>query len=255
MNAIILAAGYATRLYPLTKDFPKPLLPIGSKPIIEYILKSLRRIPNLKTIWVVTNHTFLKHFQRWRQSLSGHSHVALIDDGTQTPQKRLGAIRDIDFVIQREKIKEDLLVVGGDNLFEFDLRNFAVQGQSHKPYPTIGVYDIGSRKAARRFGVITLNSRGRVSRFVEKPMLPHSSLVAMCLYYFPKQSIAWIRRYLDSGENADAPGHYLSWLTREEAIYGYLFESEWVDIGDLKAYREAQKKYERDRSRKERING
>lgn len=243
MTAIILAAGYATRLYPLTRNFPKPLLAIGSKPIVHYILDSLRKIADLKMIWIVTNHTFFRHFQMWRQSHPSYHDVKILDDDTRTPKERLGAVRDMDFVIRKGKINTDLLVVGGDNLFEFNLRNFAVQGQSHKPYPTIGVYDVGSRTLAKRFGVVSLDSKGRVAHFVEKPQRPHSTLVAMCLYYFPRESLLWIRRYLDAGENADAPGHYLSWLTREEAVYGYLFESEWFDIGDLKAYEQARKVY------------
>ncbi len=240
MDALILAAGYATRLYPLTRNFPKPLLPIGSKPIIDYIIGGLRKISELKNIWVVTNYAFFRHFQCWSKSHPDKTKVKIVDDGTQTPEGRLGAVRDMEFVIEKEKIKSDLLIVGGDNLFEFDLRNFAVQGQSHKPYPTMGVYDIGSKGLAKRFGVVTLDSKGRVAHFVEKPVRPHSTLVAMCLYYFPKESLPWIRRYLDSGKNADAPGHYLSWLAREQSVYGYLFEGEWVDIGDLKTYEKIQ---------------
>ena len=250
MNALILAAGYATRLYPLTQSFPKPLLQIGSKSIIDYIIKGLHKISELKNIWVVTNHTFFRHFQDWRKSHSDKTKVEIVDDGTQTPEDRLGAVRDMDFVIQKEKINSDLLVVGGDNLFEFDLRNFAVQGQSHKPYPTMGVYDVGSKTIAKRFGVVTLDSKGKVAHFVEKPIHPHSTLVAMCLYYFPKESLPWIRCYLDSGENADAPGHYLSWLAREESVYGYLFEGDWVDIGDLKVYKETQSRYSQKESKK-----
>lgn len=250
MNALILAAGYATRLYPLTQNFPKPLLPIGSRPIIDYIIEGLRKISELKNVWVVTNRPFFRYFQDWRKSHSDKARLGIINDGTQTPEERLGAVRDMEFVIEKEKINSDLLVIGGDNLFEFDLRNFAVQGQSHKPYPTMGVYDIGSKTVAKRFGVVTLDSKGRVSHFVEKPVRPHSTLAAMCLYYFPKESLPWIRRYLDSGENADAPGHYLSWLVREESVYGYLFEGEWVDIGDLKAYEKTHSRYSKKESKK-----
>ena len=250
MSALILAAGYATRLYPLTRDFPKPLLPVGSRPIVDYIVEGLRKIPELKNIWVVTNHPFFKHFQDWRQARSDKAKLEIIDDGTQTPEERLGAVRDMSFAIEKEKINTDLLVVGGDNLFEFDLRNFSVQGQSHNPYPTLGVYDIGSKSIAKRFGVVTLDSKGRVAHFFEKPVRPHSTLVAMCLYYFPKESLSWIRRYLDSGENADAPGHYLSWLAREESVYGYLFEGEWVDIGDLKTYEKIQGRHGKKESKK-----
>ncbi len=250
MDALILAAGYATRLYPLTKGFPKPLLRVGSKTIIDYIVENLHRIERLKRIWVITNHTFMGHFARWKKSHAGRHPLEIVNDGTTSPEGRLGAIRDMDFLIHEKKIANDLLVVGGDNLFECDLRNFVVQGESHKPYPTMGVYDVGSRKKAKQFGVVTLDSKGRVAHFVEKPVRPHSTLAAMCLYYFPKESISWIRRYLDSGENADAPGHYLSWLAREEAVYGYLVDAKWFDIGDLSAYKEARLEYGRRKNKK-----
>ena len=248
MDAILLAAGYATRLYPLTADHPKALLSVGHYPMIHYILQSIQRIPELEKVWLVTNDIFLDQFKEWKNSNSLYRSVQLVNDGTRTPETRMGAIRDLDFCIEKHCLRKDLLVIGADNLFEFDLRNFVLQGESHRPYPTLGVYNIGSLELAKRFGVVTLNGNGRISHLLEKPTKPHSTLVAMCLYYFPKESMPWIRKYLDSGLPADAPGHLLSWLANQQAVYGYLFEGRWFDIGDLRAYQEARKVYNRKRA-------
>ena len=248
MKAIILAAGYATRLYPLTKKIAKPLLPIGTRLMLDYVVERLRKLSSLQAVYVVTNQTFFAQFQEWKKRNRQGGSIHLVNDGTRAPEERLGAIRDLQFVIRKKKMKEDLIVAGGDNFFDFELGNFVTEGKKHRPYPTLGVYNIGSQIEAKRFGVVQLNTVGKIANFMEKPDQPHSTFVAMCLYYFPKESLSWIKEYLDFGENADAPGHYLSWLVKQKQVYGCLFEGEWVDIGDLKTYRAVQKKYQKPRS-------
>lgn len=235
MKALILAAGYATRLYPLTKTRPKPLLPVKGKPIIDYILE---RIPSLKpdAVCVVTNDKFFPSFQVWAEDKNS---VELVNDGTRSEDERLGAIGDIDFVINEKGIDEDILVIGGDNLFDFSLRRFLDFAKSKLPYASICLYDIGRKELAKRFGVAELDKEGRLISFEEKPEKPRSSFVSMCIYYFPSSQLGLFKEYLSQGNISDAPGHYINWLRRREAVFGFRVKGVWFDIGTQEAYKSA----------------
>lgn len=244
MKALILAAGYATRLYPLTKDYPKPLLMIRHKPIINYIVEKLQEISGLNEIIVVTNHKFISLFRKWKKRLNCRKRISLVDDLTYGLNDRRGAIGDMIFAIHKKRIKEDLLVIGGDNLFDNDLDYFLSFANANKPNAVIGAYDIKNIRQAKKYGLIKLDKKNRVVDFQEKPKAPKSTLVAMCLYYFPKERLKLIKEYLKNKRHKqDATGFYIDWLRKRIPVYGVVFDGFWYDIGDFKFYREARKEF------------
>lgn len=244
MKALILAAGYATRLYPLTKEYPKSLLAIRKRPMINYIVDKLEEICAIDEIIVVTNSKFFSIFQKWAKGLKVKKRLSLVDDLTKDHAGRRGAIGDMDFAIRKKRIKDDLLVIGGDNLFDGGLEGFLFFAKIHTPHPVIGVYNIKSKIKASKYGVVKLDKRNKIINFSEKPQHPESTLVAMCLYYFPKEKIKRIKEYLGAKSNQhDATGFYIDWLRRRESVYGFIFEGLWYDIGHLKFYKEANKSY------------
>jgi len=242
MKALILAAGYAVRLYPLTKRCPKPLLPVSGKPIINYIIDKLSDIDKLSEIIVVTNSKFFTRFQDWADKLKSKKRLSLIDDFTKDNHSRRGAIGDLRFAISKKRIQDDLLVIGGDNLFDDSLDDFIRFAEAKQPFPAIGIYNIKDRKKAAKYGVVRLDKSGKIIDFQEKPQAPKSALVAMCLYYFPKDKLNYIKEYLDGKSNKDdAMGFYIDWLRKKVAVYGFVFDCRWYDIGDHAFYNEANR--------------
>lgn len=244
MKALILAAGYARRLYPLTKEYPKPLLLIGKRPIIDYIIDKLSAIDDLDEIIVVTNSKFISRFRIWAKSLRIKKPLSIVDDLTRDINDRRGAVGDMDFAINKKSIHDDLLVIGGDNLFDADLTDFLSFAKHHKPSPVIGVYNIKDIRKAKNYGVIKLDREKKVVDFKEKPKNPKSMFIAMCLYYFPKQKLTLVKEYLDKKTNQhDAAGFYIDWLRKKESIYGFVFDGRWYDIGHHKFYNEARENF------------
>ena len=241
MKAIVLAAGYATRLYPLTKDRPKPLLDIGGKPVLEYILAHLEKIQTLDTLFIVANHKFYPHFEAWQSKCRSPKEILLLDDGSTCEDDRLGAIGDIRFCIEKQKIREDLLVVAGDNLFDSDLRPFVQSAQKKSPFSSMMLYDVKDLVLARNYGIVALDAERRIISFEEKPKTPRSTLSAMGVYYFPKEVFGKIETYLKGGSPQDAPGFFIRWIYQKEAVYGYPCEGTWYDIGDLDSYQRASR--------------
>jgi len=244
MKALILAAGYATRLYPLTKEYPKPLLEVKERPIIDYLIEKIEDIKEIDEIIVVTNSKFLPRFKKWRAQLEGKKRISLVDDLTKTHSDRLGAIGDMNFAVNKKRIKEGLLVIGGDNLFDGHLSDFLTFAKNNEPQPVIGVYDIKLKNKANNYGVVRLDKKNRVVDFEEKPKNPGSALVAMCLYYFPKEKLGFIKEYLDAQKSKnDATGFYIDWLRKQTSVYGFVFNGHWYDIGDHKFYSHAKENY------------
>ncbi|MCD6459302.1 nucleotidyltransferase family protein [bacterium] len=241
MKAVIMAAGYATRLYPLTKDKPKPLLPVGGKPIIEYIIGKLEVFENIDTVYVVTNDKFYSHFCKWQNEFDYHIPVEILNDGTLSNDDRLGAIGDMNFVITEKNIDDDLIVVAGDNLFDFDLaklKNFSADKNI-----VICAYDVNDYKLATQYGIVSLDSNGKVISFVEKPENPPSTLAALGIYLFKKNKVSLITKYINDGNTADAPGYFIQWAYKNDEVYSYIFKGVWYDIGDLISYQRADKKF------------
>ncbi len=237
MKALILAAGYGTRLYPLTKDKPKPLLPVAGKPMVEHVLKKIEEIETIDEVYIVTNEKFAGHFREWKDTYAGRKKIKIINDETISDEDKKGAIGDMRLVIEKEGINDDLLVVAGDNLFEFDLRDFIDFFRDKGT--SVGLYDFRDREAVKRYSIVEIDADKKVLNFQEKPSEPSTTLIAICLYLFPKGKLNLITEYLKEGNNPDAPGFYIAWLHRREPVYGFVFEGKWYDIGDLKCYEEA----------------
>ncbi len=241
MKALILAAGYGTRLYPLTRDKPKPLLPVAGQPMIEHLLKKIEAIEEIDKIYVVTNEKFTGHFQSWKETYRGRKELKIINDATTGDENKLGAIGDMQLVVEKEGVNDDLLVVAGDNLFEFNLGDFL--GFFREKGTSVGLYDFHDREAVKRYSTVELDAHKKVLSFQEKPSQPTTTLIAICLYLFRKEKLHLISEYLKEGQNPDAPGFYIAWLHRKEPVYGFVFAGKWYDIGDLKCYEEANREY------------
>ncbi|MDD5255316.1 MAG: nucleotidyltransferase family protein [Candidatus Omnitrophica bacterium] len=241
MKAVILAAGYATRLYPLTKMYPKPLLKVKRRPIIDYIIDKLQGLDGLDEILVVSNNKFFRRFQAWQRRHPQKKKIRVVNDLTCSNADRLGAIGDADFAITKRRLACDVLVIGGDNIFDGDLEAFLAFARSKKKSPVIGAYDIGRLSDARHYGVLKTDARHRVTDFQEKPAKPTSRLVAMCLYYFPAQKLRLIKEYMRAKDTRrDATGLYIDWLRKKVTVYAFVFGGRWYDIGDHEFYRKAQ---------------
>jgi glucose-1-phosphate thymidylyltransferase len=242
MKVLILAAGYGTRLYPRTKNFPKPLLKVNRKPIIQYLIDKLDSIDGISEVIVVTNARFYKNFTDWKKRVKARNRIVIANDLTKTPHDRLGAIGDMDFVFEKNDFDDDFLVLGGDNFFQEPLGGFIKAALKNRPFVTIGVRDIGNRLEAGHFGVVGLAGNNLVKNFQEKPKNPKTSLIAMCLYYFPRQSLGLIKEYLKDPRNSrDAAGSYIKWLTKEYRVYGFRFKNFWFDIGHIYTYEKAKR--------------
>lgn len=241
MKALILAAGYGTRLASVFKDTPKPLIPVGKKPLIDYVVDKLADIKSLSEIVVVSNNKFTPHFQKWAASKVGRiCPIRIVNDGTNTPEERLGSVGDIRYVWQKESSLQDWLVIGGDNLFDQNLSVFMDFAICKIPAVTIGVFDIKDITAATKFGVLGLDKNQRVTSFQEKPKDPVSSIIAMCVYYFPKQTLGFLEEYLSQSKAVDAAGSYIQWLTEKKNVYGFQFSGKWYDIGSIESLEEAR---------------
>lgn len=246
MKALILAAGYATRLYPLTLDKAKPLLPVAGRPAIEHIIERIEEIDEVNEILVVTNDKFFKQFEDWRRNFSTKKPLKVLNDKSLSEADRLGAIGDMDFAI-KEAVKEDLLVIAGDNLFEHGLRKFVDFAKEKIPASSIGLYNLKDREAVKKYSEVSLDKNSQIIKFEEKPQNPTSNLVAKCIYFFPQAKLNLISEYIASGASRDAPGHYIGWLCKKDVVYGFTFYGRWYDIGDQEIYKKADKDFDLER--------
>ena len=245
MKALILAAGYGTRLASVIKDTPKPLIPVGKKPLIDYVVDKLANIKFLDEIVVVSNNKFTPQFQQWATTRSGLP-IRVVNDGTNTPEERLGSVGAIRFVWEKEPSLQDWLIVGGDNLFDGDLIRFVDAAFSKSPAITIGAYDIHDIKAATKFGIVAVDANDKVLSFQEKPENPLSTLTSMCLYYFPKQTLGFMAEYLSKSKAVDAAGSYIKWLSENKSVYSFQFSGKWYDIGSIESLEEARAHFLKD---------
>ncbi|MBI3601574.1 MAG: nucleotidyltransferase family protein [Candidatus Omnitrophica bacterium] len=242
MKALILAAGYGTRLASVIKDTSKSLIPINGRPLIDYIVCRLKDVESLTDIVVVTNNKFYTSFKQWAKTHQDLN-IRIVNDKTSTPHQRLGSVGDIHFVWKQEREADDWLIIGGDNLFDQNLKDFMRFALKQDSAITIGVYDIHDTQAASKFGVVALDSNKKVISFEEKPSLPVSSLITMCLYYFPKTTRAYLQEYVSQSGALDAAGSYIQWLCRKKDVYGFQFGGKWYDIGSLESLQDAQEHF------------
>jgi glucose-1-phosphate thymidylyltransferase len=230
VKAIILAAGYATRLRPLTDTWAKELLPIAGRPIIDHIVDGIGEVTEIDEVHVVTNARKASAFDQWARE---RVHVTIHDDGTSSNDDRLGAIGDLQLVVERARLDDDLLVIAGDNLFDFSLADYVRYWSEKGVASAIAVRDVGSPALASRYGVVDLTDDDRVIDFVEKPDDPPSTLAAIATYIYHREHVPLVRTYLDEGNAADQPGRLVQWLHRREPVYGWRFTGAWFDVGDL----------------------
>jgi len=241
MKLIILAAGYATRLYPLTLTQPKPLLPVAGKPMVDHVLDNLVPIGGIDRVYVVTNAKFADHFQKWADAYrTAKLNFTVVNDLSTDDSNRLGAIGDLNLVLTREKVDDDIIVVAGDNLFNQRLDGFG-KFCREKNAPVLGVYDVGSLEQARKYGVVSLDGDGKIASFIEKPPQPTSTLIGIALYFYPKATLPLIQQYLAEGNNPDQPGRFVQWLYPRRPVYTWAVPGLWYDIGSKETLEEANR--------------
>ena len=237
MKAVILAAGYATRLRPLTEDVPKHLLPVGDRPMLDWVLDRVREVEEVDATHLVTNSRFAPVFAEWAEA---HG-VVVHDDGTTSNEDRLGAVGDLRLVVEQAGLEDDeLMVLAGDNLFEFSLPRFAEWWRG-KPQPASAVplHDVGDLELAKQYGIADTGPDDRIVRFVEKPSDPPSTLASTLIYLVPPEHARLVATYVDEGQSPDNAGSFLGWLAARERVYGYRFDGPWYDIGDHEQLLEA----------------
>jgi glucose-1-phosphate thymidylyltransferase len=241
LKALIIAAGYATRLYPLTKNFPKPLLEVGGKTILDHLVDQIKTIEEIDEVFLITNHKFYGQFQDWardrmcesKEAVQAQTGVRLevIDDGTTSNEDRLGAVGDVQFSIEERGIADDLLVCAADNILQFPLASLASRFRTN-PAAHICVRVIEDPEDRKRRGIAVLGEDDRVMDFKEKPVEPASHWGAPPLYLYPRDSLGRVAEYLNGGGTADAPGHLVEWLCRVEPVFAYRIEGSVLDIGN-----------------------
>jgi len=243
VKAVILAAGYATRLRPLTEDVPKHLLPVGNRPMLDWVLDRVRAVHEVDGVHLVTNGRFAPVFARWAES---HD-VVVHDDGTTSNEDRLGAVGDLRLVIDAAALDgEELVVLAGDNLFEFSLPRFVGWWRDRpQPASAVPLYDVGDVELATHYGIAATDGDDRIVQFIEKPSDPPSTLASTLVYLLPPEHVRLVAAYLEAGESADNAGSFLGWLARNESVYGYRFEGAWFDIGNHDQLLEADNRLRR----------
>jgi glucose-1-phosphate thymidylyltransferase len=227
LKALILAAGYATRLRPLTDSVPKQLLPVGGRPMVDWILDKIREA-GLDDVHLVTNGRFAAQFGQWADGRD----VVVHDDGTTSNDDRLGAIGDIRFVQERVDLDDDLLVIAGDNLFDYSLSEYVDFWRGKDGASALAVHDVGDLGLARKYGIVSVDDDDRIVKFVEKHENPASTLAATATYLYAREHARLVPAYLEEGNPPDQPGNYVAWLHKREPVYAYRFEGGWYDIGD-----------------------
>ncbi len=241
MKCLILAAGYATRLYPLTENFPKPLLKVREKTILDWLLEDIDATGLVDEYVVVTNHKFAPHFSAW-----AHAHtlpIAVVDDGTLTDATRLGAVRDIQFAIEQQGLTGDLLVIAGDNLLDFSLAGF-LRFQREKGASCVMRYSEPDVNRLRKTGVAEIDDEGRILRMEEKPAEPRSHWCIPPFYLYRAEDVPLVKKGIDSGCGVDAPGSFIAWLATQTPVYTYEMPGRRYDIGNLASYQAAQETYQ-----------
>ncbi len=248
MKAIILAGGFATRLFPLTKHIPKALLPVDGKPIIDFLLEKIQEEEEIDEIIISINARFKNHFLYWKRCVSHNSPgtISIVTEPTTKEEEKLGAVGGLNYVIERKGLEgEELFVAAGDNLFEFRLADFVAFYREHGNNPVIAFCDLQSEDRVRgKYGVGILDENSKVVDFQEKSHRPKSTLASTCCYLYPAWTTRLIKEYLeDPGQDRDAPGYFMDWLRQKTEVYGFAFQEAWYDIGSFSTYDQVNEDY------------
>ena len=238
MTCIILAAGYATRMYPLTLNYPKPLLEVGGKKIIDWLIEDLEKAGVERTV-VVSNHKFISQFQAWAE---GRENIIVLDDGSEDNDHRLGAVKDIEFAIEEANIDDDIVVLAGDNVLNFSLSSFIEYGREKKT-SCIMRHEEKDKNKLRKTGVIEIDEDELVLNMEEKPKEPKSNWAVPPFYYYTKEDKDLIKEGIASGCGTDAPGSFVSWLVKTRPVHAYRMIGERFDVGSIEGYEKIKKEY------------
>lgn len=245
MICIILAAGYATRLYPLTENFPKPLLEVAGKPILDWLIDDMNKTGLIDQYIVISNHKFAPIFQQWANASSltvNRSPLTILDDGTSSNDTRLGAVRDIDYAIDQLKLDDDLLVMAGDNLLDFSLGTF-IRYAKEKNATCVMRYYESDEARLHKTGVAEIDADGRILSMEEKPANPKSHWCIPAFYYYTREDARLIKKGIASGCGIDAPGSFIAWLSTQTPVYTYEMPGHRYDIGTLSSYESVKSTY------------
>lgn len=242
MKCILLCAGYATRLFPLTENFPKALLTIGNRPLLDYILDEVNELDEVDEIYLITNNKYTPHFEKWAIEKNNIKKITVLNDGTTSNDDRLGAIGDIKFTIDKMNIQEDLLIIAGDNLFTFKLKDMMDYYNKVKT-PVVSVKEINNVDILRGLAVVSTNEENSIINCEEKPQEPKSNLGAYAEYIYPKYILEMIDTYIKEGNNKDAPGNLVSWLYKRTDVKVYKFDGECYDVGTHQSLKEVNEIY------------
>lgn len=243
MKAIVLVAGYASRLYPLTLDTPKALLTLNGTTLLDFLMNKIDDIDIIDDVILVSNHKFYKHFCDWKETYHGRLNVTVLDDGTTTNETRLGAIGDTHFAIQKLNIDEEIMLLVSDNYFTFSLKEF-YNFYLEKKSDCILVTEFEDLEyLGKHFAVCSVDKNNKLTKMVEKPGgIPDSNIGAYASYIYTKESVRMIKEYLEQGNNKDAPGNYPAWLYTRKPVFAYPFKGECYDIGTIEVYNKLNEK-------------
>ena len=240
MKCVILAAGYATRLYPLTENFPKPLLTVQEKPILDWLIEDIDRSGLVAQYVVISNHKFVEHFRKW----AGESRypIAVLDDGTSSNETRLGAVKDIQFAVEELSLDDDLLVIAGDNLLDFSLVEF-LNYAADKGTSCVMRFSETNVAKLQKCGVASVDDTDRITFMEEKPEVPKDHWICPPFYFYRREDVPLIAEGINAGCGVDAPGNFLAWLVTQTPVYAFEMPGRRYDIGNLASYEEVQKTF------------
>ena len=240
MRCLILAAGYATRLYPLTENFPKPLLTVGEKTILDWLVDDIDGIGLADEYVVISNHKYAHHFENWAKTKK--QKITVVDDGTSTNETRLGAVKDILFAIKKLNIDDDMLVIAGDNVLDFSLTRFISYAKS-KDASCVMRYFESERSKLLKCGVVTVDSDDLVTNMTEKSPEPATNWCCPPFYYYSREDAKLISSAIEDGCGVDAPGSFIAWLCKNSKVYAMEMPGKRYDIGNLESYEKVKAEY------------
>lgn len=233
MKCLILAAGYATRLYPLTENFPKPLLTVGYKTILDWLIDDIDTASIVDEYIVISNHKFANHFKDWAKTKT--QKVTVVDDGTISNETRLGAVKDIQFTIEKLNLDDDMLVIAGDNVLDFSLTEFVKYAKEKNTSCIMRYYEPDDKKLLK-CGVVTIDENDKILNMTEKSPTPATHWCCPPFYYYTKADAKLVQKGIDSGCGTDAPGSYIAWLCTQTTVYAMEMPGKRYDIGNLESY-------------------
>ena len=240
MKCLILAAGYATRLYPLTENFPKPLLKVGEKTILDWLVDDIDASGLVDEYVVISNHKFAPHFSKW--AAAKPQQITVVDDGTCSSETRLGAVKDIQFAIDQLNLDDDMLVIAGDNVLDFSLTKFIAYAQQ-KGTSCVMRYHEPSEKKLQKCGVALVDENDLILSLEEKPVEPKSHWATPPFYFYTRKDAQLVKVGIEQGCGTDAPGSYIAWLCAQTPVHSMEMPGSRYDIGNLESYQQVQETY------------